>query len=116
MAVRREVLDDEYVDKALESSTEFTKPLDTFLTENAWGTVWTRDALPRKTRSLVTIAILAALRATIGLKLHVKGALRNGCRVEEIREVLLHAFVYCGAPAGVEAFRAAKEIIETWRD
>jgi len=114
MAIRREVLGDDYVDKALASATEFTKPLQNFVTENAWGAVWTRSGLPRKTRSLITIATLAALRATIELKAHVRGALRNGCTVEEIQEVLLHSFVYCGAPAGVEAFRAAKEVIETW--
>ena len=67
-----------------------------------------------KTRSLVTIAILAALKAPTELKAHVRGALRNGCKVEEIQEVLLQSVVYCGAPAGIDAFRAAKEIIDTW--
>ncbi len=116
MAVRREVLGDEYVDRALESATEFTRPLQKLITENCWGEVWTRDALPRTTRSLVTIAMLAALKAPAELKGHVRGALRNGCSKEEIREVLLHAAVYCGVPAAVDAFRAAREVIEAWED
>jgi len=114
MSVRREVLGDEYVDKAINAATEFTKPLQDLVTENCWGEIWTRDAIPKKTRSLVTIATLAALKAPAELKLHVRGALRNGCTVEEIQEVLLQATVYCGVPAGIDAFRAAKEVIEDW--
>ena len=115
MAVRREVLGDEYVDKAIGGATEFTKPLQDLVTENCWGEVWTRSALPKKTRSLITIAMLSALKFPTELKGHVRGALRNGCTVEEIREVLLQATVYCGVPAGVEAFRAAKDVIEAWK-
>lgn len=115
MAVRREVLGDEYVDKALASATEFTKPLQDLVTENCWGEVWARGVIPRKTRSLITIATPAALRASTELKAHVLGALRNGCTVEEIQDVLLHTTVYCGVPAGVEAFRAAKDVIEDWQ-
>lgn len=114
MAVRREILGDEYVDKAISSATDFNKPLQDLVTENCWGEVWTRNAIPKKTRSLITIAMLAALKLPTELKAHVRGALRNGCTVEEIREVLLHATVYCGVPAGVEAFRAAKDVIEAW--
>jgi len=114
MAVRREILGDEYVDKAINSATDFTKPLQDLVTENCWGEVWTRNAIPKKTRSLITIAMLAALKLPTELKAHVRGALRNGCTVEEIREVLLQATVYCGVPAGVEAFRAAKDVIEAW--
>ena len=114
MTVRREVLGDEYVDKAINSGTDFTKPLQDLITENCWGEIWTRSAIPKKTRSLITIATLAALKAPAELKGHVRGALRNGCTVEEIQEVLLQATVYCGVPAGVEAFRAAKDVIETW--
>ena len=112
MAVRREVLGDEYVDKALAGATDFTNPLQGLVTENCWGEVWTRDAISKKTRSLVTIAILAALKAPAEIKLHVRGALRNGCSVEEIQDVLLQATVYCGVPAGIDAFRAAKEVID----
>ena len=112
MAVRRAVLGDAYVDRAMAGATEFTKPLQELVTENCWGEIWTREAIPKKTRSLITIAILTALKAPQELKLHVRGALRNGCTVEEIQDVLLQATVYCGVPAGVDAFRAAKEIID----
>jgi len=112
LAVRRAVLGDAYVDKAMANATDFTKPLQDLVTENCWGEIWTREAIPRKTRSLITIAILAALKAPEEIKLHVRGALRNGCTVEEIQDVLLQATVYCGVPAGIDAFRAAKEVIE----
>lgn len=112
MQTRREVLGDEYVDRALSSASAFSKPLQDLLTENCWGEVWADEALPRRTRSLVTIAILTTVRAPSELKAHVLGALRNGCSVEEIQAVLLHCAVYCGAPAAIEAFRAAKEIID----
>jgi len=115
MAVRREVLGDAYVDKALHSATDFNRPFQDLVTENCWGEIWTREVIPKKTRSLMTIAMLAALKAPNELKLHVGGALRNGCTMEEIQEVLLQAAVYCGVPAGVEAFRAAKEVIDTWK-
>lgn len=114
MAVRREVLGDEYVDQAVNAATDFTKPLQDLVTENCWGEIWTQAAIPKKTRSLITIATLAALKAPAELKLHVRGALRNGCTVEEIQEVLLQATVYCGVPAGIDAFRAAKDVIEDW--
>lgn len=116
MAVRREVLGDDYVDRSLNATTDFTRPLQELVTANCWGETWVREGLPRQTRSLVTIAMLAALRASTELKTHVRGALRNGCSVEEVREVLLHATVYCGAPAGIEAFRAAQEVIQAWQE
>lgn len=116
MAIRREVLGDEYVDKAIDAATDFNKPLQDLLTENCWGEIWARDVIPNKTRSLITIATLAALKAPDELKAHVRGALRNGCTEQEIQEVLLQSTVYCGAPAGIEAFRAAKEAIETWHN
>jgi 4-carboxymuconolactone decarboxylase len=115
MAARRKVLGDEYVDKALSSATAFTKPLQEMVTENCWGEIWTKGILPDKTRSLVTIATLAALKASTELKAHVRGALRNGCSAEEIQDVLLQSTVYCGVPSGIEAFRAAKEVIENWQ-
>jgi len=114
MEIRREVLGDEYVDKSVNSATEFTKPLQDLVTENCWGEIWTKNVIPKKTRSLITIATLAALKAPTELKTHVLGALRNCCTVEEIQEVLLQSAVYCGVPAGIEAFRAAKEVIESW--
>lgn len=114
MAIRREVLGDEHVDKSINSATPFTKPLQDLVTENCWGEIWTKGAISKKTRSLITIAMLAALKASTELKVHVHGALRNGCTTEEIQEVLLQSAVYCGVPAGIEAFRAAREVIETW--
>ena len=114
MEIRRKVLGDEYVDTAINASTEFTKPLQDLVTENCWGEIWTKKAIPKKTRSLITIGIISALKAPAEVKLHVRGALRNGCSIEEIQEVLLQATVYCGVPAGIEAFRAAKEAIESW--
>lgn len=115
MKNRREVLGDLYVDKSLNNATEFTEPLQKLVTENCWGSVWSRDGLKKSTRSLVTISMLVALRATTELKAHVLGALRNGCSIQEIQEVLLHSTAYCGFPAAIEAFRAAKEVIEDWQ-
>lgn len=115
LKTRRKVMGDDFVDRALNSATEFTMPLQKMITENAWGGTWTDGVIPDRTRSLVTIAILASLRATTELKGHVRGALRNGCSVEEIQDVLLHCTVYCGAPAGVEAFRAANEVVTEWQ-
>jgi len=115
MAVRRKVLGDEYVDRATAGTTEFTRPLQDLVTENCWGEIWTRTAIDDATRSLITLATLAALRATTELKAHVRGALRNGCSIEQIQEVLLQTAVYCGVPAGIEAFRAAREVVEAWQ-
>ena len=112
LAVRRAVLGEDHVDQALANATDFTKPLQDLVTENCWGEIWTRETIPKRIRSLITIAILAALKSPEELKLHVRGALRNGCTVEEIQDVLLQATVYCGVPAGVAAFRAAKDIID----
>lgn len=114
MAVRREVMGDEFVDRALNSASDFTQPMQELATSNAWGEVWVREGISKKTRSLVTIATLAALKASNELKGHVRGALRNGCTVPEIQEVLLHSAVYCGMPSGLEAFRAADEVIQAW--
>ena len=114
MTIRREVLGDEYVDRAIARSTEFSAPLQELVAENAWGSVWARDGLDRKTRSLITLAMLTALKASTELKTHVRGALRNGCTAEEIQEVLLHASAYCGFPAAIEAFRSAGEVVDAW--
>jgi 4-carboxymuconolactone decarboxylase len=110
LAVRREVLGAEYVERQLATADDFNKPLQDMLTEYCWGGVWGRPQLPRKTRSLLNLAMLSALNRPIEFKTHVKGALKNGCTKEEIREVLLQVAVYCGAPAGVEAFRLAREV------
>lgn len=116
LAMRKEVMGEQFVEQALGSVTEFTEPLQQLVTANAWGETWVRDGLSKQTRSLITIATLAALKASNELKGHVRGALRNGCSVEEIQEVLLHSTVYCGMPSGIEAFRAAKEVIEAWQN
>lgn len=110
--VRREVMGDDFVDRALGNATEFNQPLQDFINEHAWGAVWNRDGLDRRTRSLVTLAALTALKSPHELKGHVRGALNNGATVAEIQEVLLHATIYCGVPAAVEGFRAAAEVIE----
>lgn len=109
---RRQVMGDEFVDSALNNATELTQPLQEFINQHGWGSTWQRDALDLKTRSLVTVAMLAALRAPNELKGHVRGALNLGATKEEIQEVLLHSAVYAGAPAAQEAFRAAKTILE----
>lgn len=114
-AVRREVMSDAFVDRALGNATDFTQPLQAFINEHAWGGVWTRDGLDRRTRSLITLSALTALKCPNELKGHVRGALNNGCTVEEIRETLLHCAVYAGVPASVDAFRAAQEVIDAWR-
>lgn len=112
MSVRRRVMGDEFVDRAMDTVTDFTQPVQDYINENCWGSVWARETLPLKTRSIITIAVLAALKAPNELKGHVRGAVRNGCTPEEIREILLHTGPYIGAPALQEAFRAAKEVLE----
>ncbi len=115
LATRREVMGDPFVDRALAGTTPFTQPIQDHISRAAWGDVWQRDGLDRKTRSLVTVAMLTALGRQHELKGHVRGALNNGATVEEIQEVLLHAAVYCGIPASVEAFRSAAEVVEPAR-
>ncbi|PZP23392.1 MULTISPECIES: carboxymuconolactone decarboxylase family protein [Pseudomonas] len=112
--IRREVMGDAYVDRALNNATEFSQPLQDFVNQNAWGSVWARDGLSRQTRSLITLATLTALKCPQELKGHVRGALNNGCTVEEIREALLHCAVYAGVPAAIDAFRAAQEVIDDY--
>lgn len=112
--MRRQVMGNAFVDRALGNATEFTQPLQDFVNEHAWGSVWRRDGLPLKTRSLITLAALTALKCPQELKGHVRGALNNGCTVEEIREALLHCAVYAGVPAAIDAFRAAQEVIEAY--
>lgn len=113
--VRREVMGDAFVDRALNNATDFTQPLQDFVNEHAWGGVWTRGVLERKTRSLITLTALTALKCPQELKGHVRGALNNGCTVAEIREALLHCAVYAGVPAAIDAFRAAREVIDAWQ-
>ena len=115
MAKRREVRGDSFVAQALAGASEFTQPLQELVTRNCWGETWQRDELSPATRSLMTLSILTALRASNERRGHVRGALNIGCSVEEIQGALLHATVYCGFPAGMEAFRAADEVISAWQ-
>jgi 4-carboxymuconolactone decarboxylase len=114
LAVRKEVLGAEYVERQLKTVDDFGMPMQELVTQSCWGWLWTRAQLPRKMRSLVNLGILSALNRPNEFKTHVKGALTNGCTREEIREVLLQVAVYCGMPAGVEAFRLAREAMKEY--
>jgi len=107
MRVRREVLGDDHVDAALENTTDFTADFQDFITRYAWGEIWTRPGLDRRTRSCITLTALVALGKLEELEMHVAAALRNGLTVDEIKEVLLHSAIYCGVPAANAAFAVA---------
>jgi 4-carboxymuconolactone decarboxylase len=111
MRVRREVLGDEHVDRAIESTTEFTAAFQEFITRNAWGAVWTREGLDRRMRSAITLAVLTALGSEQELAMHVRAARTNGLTPEEISEVLLHTAVYAGVPAANAAFAVAQRVL-----
>ena len=111
LALRRQVLGPEYVDKSMASANDFMMAFQQITTEWCWGYAWGRDTLDLKTRSLLNLAMLTALNRAAEIRLHVRGAVNNGVTVEEIREVLLHATVYCGIPAGLDAFKAANEVL-----
>ena len=112
LATRKQVMGKDFVANAFGNATEFTLPMQHYITKNAWGDVWQRPGLDLKTRSLITVAMLTALGKQHELKGHVRGALNNGASKEEIREVLLHASIYCGLPAAVDAFRTAAEVVD----
>jgi 4-carboxymuconolactone decarboxylase len=114
LAIRREVLGTEHVDKSIAAATDFNRPMQELVTEYCWGAVWSRPGLERRTRSLLNIGMLTALNRPHELQLHVRGALRNGCTREEIREALLQAAVYCGVPAALDAFRVAQAAIDSY--
>ena len=109
LKIRKEVLGKEYVEKSIESADDFNMPMQELTTEYCWGAVWGRDGLPKKTRSMLNLAMLSALNRPHELKMHIKGALTNGVTKNEIREVLLQVAIYCGIPAGVDSFRIARE-------
>jgi 4-carboxymuconolactone decarboxylase len=111
LEVRRAVLGADYVDGSLGKADDFMMAFQEITTEWCWGYAWTRPGLERKTRSMLNLAMLTALGKPAELKLHVKGALANGVSVEEIKEILLHAAIYCGIPAGLDAFKAAHEVL-----
>ena len=114
-AIRREVMGTEHVDRSLGQATEFDLPLQEMTMEHGWGSVWTRDGLDRKTRSMATVSMLIALNAHGALKGHVRGALNNGVSPDEIREIVMHAAVYCGYPAALAAMKVAKEVVEAYQ-
>ena len=111
LALRREVLGPEYVDKSLKSANDFMMAFQRITTEWCWGYAWTRPGLDKKTRSLLNLAMLTALNRAPEIKLHVRGAINNGVTVDEIKEALLHATIYCGIPAGLDAFKAANDVL-----
>jgi len=112
LSLRREVLGASYVDKSLSSANDFMMAFQRITTEWCWGYAWGRPGLDRKTRSLLNLAMLTALNRSPEIKLHVRGAINNGVTVDEIKEALIHATIYCGIPAGLDAFKAANEVLK----
>ena len=112
LVARKQVMGEDFVARAFAGATDFTRPIQQHITRAAWGDVWQRPGLDRKTRSLITVAMLTALGKQHELKGHVRGALNNGATPQELQEVLLHAAIYCGVPAAVEAFRTAAEVVD----
>lgn len=115
LALRTQVMGDDFVAQALGNMTPFTEPMQHHITRRAWGDVWQRGVLDLKTRSLITVAMLAAMGKQHELKGHVRGALNNGATAEELQEVLLHLAAYAGIPSAVEAFRTAASVVDAER-
>jgi len=112
LKTRREVLGADYVDKSIAAQDEFNRPLQELLNTYCWNDVWNRPGLPRKTRSMLNLAMLSALNKPHELKLHLNGALNNGLTKGDIQEVFLQVAIYCGVPAAVESFRIAREVFK----
>ena len=112
LKTRREVLGADYVDAAIQNADGFTMDMQELVTQYAWGDIWNRPGLDRKTRSLLNLAMLTALNRPHELKLHLRGALTNGVSQDEIKEVFLQTAIYCGAPAAIDSFRTAKEVFK----
>ena len=110
LEIRKSVLGKEFVEKSISSADDFNRPMQELVTEYCWGAVWGREGLSKKTRSMLNLAMLCALNRPHDLRMHLAGALRNGVTRDEIREVLLQVAIYCGVPAGVDAFRNAREV------
>ena len=110
LEIRKAVLGEAYVSNALKNADSFNKPFQELVTEYCWGAVWGREELPRKTRSMLNLAMLTILNRPHELRLHIRGALNNGVTKDEIKEVLMHAAIYAGVPAAVAAFRCAREV------
>jgi 4-carboxymuconolactone decarboxylase len=111
LAIRKEVLGEEHVERSLSRATDFDRPMQELVTEYCWGEIWSRPGLDRRSRSLINLAMLAALGRSHELEMHVRGAITNGLTPEEITEVLLQVAVYCGVPAGIDAFRTARKVL-----
>ncbi|WP_010223864.1 carboxymuconolactone decarboxylase family protein [Pseudomonas donghuensis] len=109
LQIRTQVLGQDYVNKSIENADDFNRPLQELVTEYCWGHVWDRDGLSLKERSMINLAMISALNRPHELKLHIRGALRNGLSREQIREILLQVGIYCGVPAAVDSFRLARE-------
>ncbi len=116
LAVRRDVLGAEHVDRSLANTNAFTQPLQDLLNEYCWGEVWTRPGLDRRTRSLLNLAMLTALNRPNEFRLHMRGALNNGCTATEIQETLLQTAIYCGVPASLQSFGIAREVLDETAD
>ncbi|HEY6758030.1 MAG TPA: 4-carboxymuconolactone decarboxylase [Baekduia sp.] len=112
MEVRRAVLGDAHVDRAVANTTDFSRPFQELITSMAWGSVWTREGLGRRERSMITLAVLTTLRAEDELAMHVRAALRNGLTAEEIREVILHTAIYAGVPQANTAIAIAQRVLQ----
>lgn len=112
--IRREVMGSTHVDASLGNASDFDRPLQDAAMEHAWGGVWTRDGLDRKSRSIATVSMLIALQAHVELKGHLRGALNNGVSKEELREIVMHAAAYCGYPAALSAMRVAREVVDAY--
>jgi 4-carboxymuconolactone decarboxylase len=110
LEIRKSVLGAEFVENAIKSADDFNRPFQELVTEYCWGAVWGREGLSKKTRSLLNLAMISALNRPHELKMHVGGALKNGVTRDEIREVFMAVAIYCGVPAGVDAFRTAREV------
>ena len=111
LAVRKEVVGEAHVERSMANTSEFSRPVQEYVTRACWGDVWSRPGLDRRTRSLLNLVMLTALGRSHELAVHVRGAVTNGCTTDEIQEALLQAAVYCGAPAGLEAFRVAEKVL-----
>ena len=112
MKARREVLGDDHVDRSLAATDELTRPLQDLVVEYGWGAIWTRPGLDRKTRSLINIGMLTALNRPHELRIHLKGALNNGCSKEEVVETVLQTGIYCGLPAALDTMRHVKAVFD----
>jgi len=110
LEIRKAVLGKDFVEKSFKSADDFNMPMQELTTEYCWGYVWGREGLPRKTRSMLNLAMISSLNRPHELKMHIAGALKNGVTRDEIREIFLQVAIYCGVPAGVDSFRIAREV------